>query len=114
MTLCVDDDLASGSWRYDTVRLHVTRKPGEGDTHTIGLAGEADCAVKQRLSAVGQVNRIMRTNDNSANALNYDITWPASADAKGENIYPVRGKARRRKVDAACQLAGHHEKQLHR
>lgn len=85
LTLCVDDDLASGSWRYDTVRLHVTRKPGEGDTHTIGLAGEADCAVKQRLSAVGQVNRIMRTNDNSANALNYDITWPASADAKGEN-----------------------------
>lgn len=85
LTLCVDDDLASGSWRYDTVRLHVTRKPGDGDTHTIGLAGEADCAVKQRLSAVGQVNSIMRTNDNSANALNYDITWPASADAKGEN-----------------------------
>lgn len=85
LTLCVDDDLASGSWRYDTVRLHVTRKPGEGDTHAIGLAGEADCAVKQRLSAVGQVNSIMRTNDNSANALNYDITWPASADAKGEN-----------------------------
>ena len=85
LTLCVDDDLASGSWRYDTVRLHVTRKPGNGDTHAIGLAGEADCAVKQRLSAVGQVNSIMRTNDNSANALNYDITWPASADAKGEN-----------------------------
>lgn len=85
LTLCVDDDLASGSWRYDTVRLHVTRKPGDGDTHTIGLAGEADCTVKQRLSAVGQVNSIMRTNDNSANALNYDITWPASADAKGEN-----------------------------
>lgn len=85
LTLCVDDDLASGSWRYDTVRLHVTRKPGDGDTHTIGLAGEADCAVMKRLSAVGQVNSIMRTNDNSANALNYDITWPASADAKGEN-----------------------------
>ena len=85
LTLCVDDDLASGSWRYDTVRLHVTRKPGDGDTHAIGLAGEADCAVMQRLSAVGQVNSIMRTNDNSANALNYDITWPASADAKGEN-----------------------------
>ena len=85
MTLCVDDDLASGSWRYDTVRLHVTRKPDTGDTNAIGLAGEADCAVKQRLSAVGQVNSIMRTNDNSANALNYDITWPASADAKGEN-----------------------------
>lgn len=84
LTLCVDDDLASGSWRYDTVRLHVTRKPGEGDTHTIGLAGEADCAVMQRLSAVGQVNNIMRTNDNSANALNYDITWPASADAKDD------------------------------
>lgn len=85
LTLCVDDDLASGSWRYDRVRLHVTRKPGDGDTNAIGLAGEADCAVKQRLSAVGQVNSIMRTNDNSANALNYDITWPASADAKGEN-----------------------------
>ena len=85
LTLCVDDDLASGSWRYDKVRLHVTRKPGDGDTHTIGLAGEADCAVMKRLSAVGQVNSIMRTNDNSANALNYDITWPASADAKGEN-----------------------------
>lgn len=85
LTLCVDDDLASGSWRYDTVRLHVTRKPGDGDTNAIGLAGEADCAVKQRLSVVGQVNSIMRTNDNSANALNYDITWPASADAKGEN-----------------------------
>ena len=84
LTLCVDDDLASGSWRYDTVRLHVTRKPGDGDTNAIGLAGEADCAVKQRLSAVGQVNSIMRTNDNSANALNYDITWPASADDKGE------------------------------
>lgn len=84
LTLCVDDDLASGSWRYDTVRLHVTRKPGEGDTHTIGLAGEADCAVMKRLSAVGQVNSIMRTNDNSANALNYDITWPASADAKDD------------------------------
>ena len=85
LTLCVDDDLASGSWRYDKVRLHVTRKPGDGDTNVIGLAGEADCTVKQRLSAVGQVNSIMRTNDNSANALNYDITWPASADAKGEN-----------------------------
>lgn len=85
LTLCVDDDLASGSWRYDRVRLHVTRKPGDGDTHTIGLAGEADCAVMKRLSAVGQVNSIMRTNDNSANALHYDITWPASADAKGEN-----------------------------
>lgn len=85
LTLCVDDDLASGSWRYDTVRLHVTRKPDKADTHTIGLAGEADCAVMKRLSAVGQVNSIMRTNDNSANALNYDITWPASADAKGEN-----------------------------
>ena len=85
LTLCVDDDLASGSWRYDKVRLHVTRKPGDGDINAIGLAGEADCVVKQRLSAVGQVNSIMRTNDNSANALNYDITWPASADAKGEN-----------------------------
>ena len=85
LTLCVDDDLANGSWRYDRVRLHVTRKPDDGDTDAIGLAGEADCAVKQRLSAVGQVNSIMRTNDNSANALNYDITWPASADAKGEN-----------------------------
>ena len=85
LTLCVDDDLASGSWRYDKVRLHVTRKPDTGDTNAIGLAGEADCAVQQRLSAVGQVNSIMRTNDNSANALNYDITWPASADAKGEN-----------------------------
>ena len=85
LTLCVDDDLASGSWRYDTVRLHVIRKPGDGDTNAIGLAGEADCTVQQRLSAVGQVNSIMRTNDNSANALNYDITWPASADAKGEN-----------------------------
>ena len=85
LTLCVDDDLASGSWRYDKVRLHVTRKPGDGDTNAIGLAGEADCVVKQRLSAVGQVNSIMRTNDNSANALNYDITWPASADDKGEN-----------------------------
>ncbi len=85
LTLCVDDDLASGSWRYDKVRLHVTRKPDTGDTHAIGLAGEADCTVQQRLSAVGQVNSIMRTNDNSANALNYDITWPASADAKGEN-----------------------------
>lgn len=84
LTLCVDDDLASGSWRYDTVRLHVTRKPDTGDTNAIGLAGEADCAVKQRLSAVGQVNSIMRTNDNSANALNYDITWPASADAKDD------------------------------
>lgn len=84
LTLCVDDDLASGSWRYDTVRLHVTRKPGDGDTHAIGLAGEADCTVQQRLSAVGQVNSIMRTNDNSANALNYDITWPASADAKDD------------------------------
>ena len=85
LTLCVDDDLASGSWRYDKVRLHVTRKPDTGDTNAIGLAGEADCVVKQRLSAVGQVNSIMRTNDNSANALNYDITWPASADAKDEN-----------------------------
>ena len=97
LTLCVDDDLASGSWRYDKVRLHVTRKPGDGDTHTIGLAGEADCTVQQRLSAVGQVNSIMRTNDNSANALNYDITWPASADAKGENtvrytLYAEKGE----------------------
>lgn len=97
LTLCVDDDLASGSWRYDTVRLHVTRKPGDGDANAIGLAGEADCVVKQRLSAVGQVNSIMRTNDNSANALNYDITWPASADAKGENtvtytLYAEKGE----------------------
>lgn len=97
LTLCVDDDLASGSWRYDKVRLHVTRKPDTGDTNAIGLAGEADCVVKQRLSAVGQVNSIMRTNDNSANALNYDITWPASADDKGENtvtytLYAEKGE----------------------
>lgn len=96
LTLCVDDDLASGSWRYDTVQLHVTRKPGDGDTNAIGLAGEADCVVKQRLSAVGQVNSIMRTNDNSANALNYDITWPGKRGRQRRehgDIYPVRGKA---------------------
>lgn len=97
LTLCVDDDLASGSWRYDKVRLHVTRKPDTGDTNAIGLAGEADCVVKQRLSAVGQVNNIMRTNDNSANALNYDITWPASADAKDDatvtyTLYAEKGE----------------------
>lgn len=117
LTLCVDDDLASGSWRYDTVQLHVTRKPGDGDTNAIGLAGEADCVVKQRLSAVGQVNSIMRTNDNSANALNYDITWPASADDKGENTVTYTLYAE--KLDsnnwtALARLEGHHEKQLHR
>ena len=105
LTLCVDDDLASGSWRYDTVRLHVTRKPDTGDANAIGLAGEADCAVKQRLSAVGQVNSIMRTNDNSANALNYDITWPASADDKGENTVTYTLYAEKREGENWTPLA---------
>lgn len=106
LTLCVDDDLASGSWRYDKVRLHVTRKPDTGDTNAIGLAGEADCVVKQRLSAVGQVNSIMRTNDNSANALNYDITWPASADAKGENTVTYTLYAEKRDGNKWTALEG--------
>lgn len=79
LKFCVDDVLANGSagWRYNKVQLHVTRKPDETETGTIGAAGTADCAVMQRLAAVSIVDGISQVEDNNADALHYTVSWSA-------------------------------------
>ena len=80
----VDAMLANGSdsWRYDKVRLEVTRVAA-ADTDEIGASAVADYSVKQRLPGISAPSSITRVNGetDNADALLYTVSWSPSDDA---------------------------------
>lgn len=81
----VDTMLANGSdsWRYDKVRLEVTRVAAAG-TDEIGASAVADYSVKQRLPGISAPSSITRVNGetDNADALLYTVRWSPSDDAR--------------------------------
>lgn len=81
----VDSMLANGSdsWRYDKVRLEVTRVAAAG-TDEIGASAVADYSVKQRLPGISAPSSITRVNGetDNADALLYTVSWSPSEDAR--------------------------------
>lgn len=81
----VDTMLANGSdsWRYDKVRLEVTRVAA-ADTTEIGASAVADYSVKQRLPGISAPSSITRVNGetDNADALLYTVSWSPSADER--------------------------------
>lgn len=87
-TLNVDKDLAtdadktngSSSWRFDQVRLRVTRDTTGTGTNVIGAADSATYSVLRRLRQVGQPDQFVPDDPTNAEQLRYRIIWPAVAD----------------------------------
>lgn len=81
----VDTMLANGSdsWRYDKVRLEVTRVAAAG-TDEIGASAVADYSVKQRLPGISAPSSITRVNGetDNADALLYTVGWSPSDDVR--------------------------------
>lgn len=81
----VDTMLANGSdsWRYDKVRLEVTRVAAAG-TNEIGASAVADYSVKQRLPGISAPSSITRVNGetDNADALLYTVSWSPSDDVR--------------------------------
>lgn len=81
----VDTMLANGSdsWRYDKVRLEVTRVAAS-DSNEIGASAVADYSVKQRLPGISAPSSITRVNGetDNADALLYTVSWSPSDDAR--------------------------------
>lgn len=81
----VDTMLANGSdsWRYDKVRLEVTRVAA-ADTTEIGASAVADYSVKQRLPGISAPSSITRVNGetDNADALLYTVRWSPSDDER--------------------------------
>lgn len=81
----VDTMLANGSdsWRYDKVRLEVTRVAA-ADTDEIGASAVADYSVKQRLPGISAPSSITRVNGetDNADALLYTVRWSPSDDER--------------------------------
>lgn len=81
----VDTMLANGSdsWRYDKVRLEVTRV-AEAGTDEIGASAVADYSVKQRLPGISAPSSITRVNGetDNADALLYTVSWSPSDHAR--------------------------------
>ena len=81
----VDTMLANGSdsWRYDKVRLEVTRVAA-ADTNEIGASAVADYSVKQRLPGISAPSSITRVNGetDNADALLYTVSWSPSDDER--------------------------------
>ncbi|UYI80707.1 MAG: prepilin-type N-terminal cleavage/methylation domain-containing protein [Oscillospiraceae bacterium] len=81
----VDTMLANGSdsWRYDKVRLEVTRVAVAG-TNEIGASAVADYSVKQRLPGISVPSSITRVNGetDNADALLYTVSWSPSDDER--------------------------------
>lgn len=130
----VDTMLANGSdsWRYDKVRLEVTRVAA-ADTDEIGASAVADYSVKQRLPGISAPSSITRVNGetDNADALLYTVSWSPSdneridhydlcvVDANGKTVLTLRttgnvgsltldleqyqGKALRFRVIAHCK-----------
>ena len=85
-TLNIDQDLAtdadktngSNSWRFDKVRLRVTRDTT--GSNVIGAADSATYTVLRRLRQVGQPDQFVPDDPTNAEQLRYRIIWPAVAD----------------------------------
>lgn len=81
----VDTMLANGSdsWRYDKVRLEVTRVAA-ADTTEIGASAVADYSVKQRLPGISAPSSITHVNGetDNADALLYTVSWSPSDDER--------------------------------
>lgn len=81
----VDTMLANGSdsWRYDKVRLEVTRVAA-ADATEIGASAMADYSVKQRLPGISAPSSITRVNGetDNADALLYTVSWSPSDNAR--------------------------------
>ena len=73
----------SDSWRYDKVRLEVTRVAA-ADTDEIGASAVADYSVKQRLPGISAPSSITRVNGetDNADALLYTVSWSPSDDER--------------------------------
>ena len=73
----------SDSWRYDKVRLEVTRVAAANTTE-IGASAVADYSVKQRLPGISAPSSITRVNGetDNADALLYTVSWSPSDDAR--------------------------------
>ena len=73
----------SDSWRYDKVRLEVTRVAATGTTE-IGASAVADYSVKQRLPGISAPSSITRVNGetDNADALLYTVSWSPSDDER--------------------------------
>ena len=87
-TLNIDKDLAtdadktngSNSWRFDQVRLRVTRDTTNDGSNVIGAADNATYSVLRRLRQVGQPDQFVPDDPTNAEQLRYRIIWPAVAD----------------------------------
>ena len=87
-TLNIDKDLAtdadktngSSSWRFDQVRLRVTRDTTGTGSDVIGAADSATYSVLCRLWQVGQPEQFVPDDPTNAEQLRYRINWPAVAD----------------------------------
>lgn len=81
----VDTMLANGSdsWRYNKVRLEVTRVAAANTTE-IGASAVADYSVKQRLPGISAPSSITRVNGetDNADALLYTVRWSPSDDER--------------------------------
>lgn len=81
----VDTMLANGSdsWRYDKVRLEVTRVAAANTTE-IGASAVVDYSVKQRLPGISAPSSITRVNGetDNADALIYTVSWSPSDDER--------------------------------
>lgn len=81
----VDTMLANGSdsWRYDKIRLEVTRVAAANTTE-IGASAVADYSVKQRLPGISAPSSITRVNGetDNADALLYTVSWSPSDNAR--------------------------------
>lgn len=81
----VDTMLANGSdsWRYNKIRLEVTRVAA-ADTTEIGASAVADYSVKQRLPGISAPSSITRVNGetDNADALLYTVSWSPSDNAR--------------------------------
>lgn len=87
-TLNIDQDLAteadktngSNSWRFDKVRLRVTRDTTGTGSNVIGAADSATYTVLRRLRQVGQPDQFVPDDPTNAEQLRYRLIWPAVAD----------------------------------
>ena len=82
-TLNIDTDLTGGSnsWRFDKVRLRVTRDT-TGTNQGIGAADTATYTVLRRLQQVGEPESVIYVDTSNAEQVRYQISWPAVSDAR--------------------------------
>ncbi len=82
-TLNIDTDLAGGSnsWRFDKVRLRVTRDT-TNTSQGIGAAATDSYTVLRRLQQVGEPESVIYVDTGNAEQVRYQISWPAVSDTR--------------------------------